>query len=1275
MYSYPPEYLLHPVPVLALYGLTTATAADGPKLIDVDEPENPSPTANSIDNSPLITLPSSCTATPAATTTTTTTATTTKSALASSLLNIFTSKSDYTLYEATRYVNGNQTPPSFRVITVSKDYVLPKKPSPLAPNLPPPHSQLSPLSHDSPLYPDGVMTPLWIKKHLYSPSVVVGFYDFWDWQTEAGSPPKPQRETGPLASQVLIDPIEREHDTLLAAEINARRKYFQEKGVKFAAVIVLKERYTDQSIEERLVSIRKQCGLDVKSSFFTIAPGSPIEIQEFVNSLYRALYEPALHFYSNRLKKVRKKKSKLPSPSQVPRTTPDLSSTEPQPLSIIGWILRYDIKAAFFQETKQEIDGALRSYEAAYGIIVEMLSPASITAGHVNLTVHGKRWKEVRALADCINVKICRFHLYLNAPTAALSQLNSHLHMFQSYSPSWGMGEHTFEYWSWLSKQYRIFADIIEAAIQAGYKVPLPTAYLTTSASGTPTSPTLGNNGGGVANTSGCNPGAILQHPGFYYHLAAMCCAERRRRFLEVERTEGSTDNPALQHEKLVDHSSLTIELLTKSYEQFKKYRNGRMTLYLAAEIAGTYYESGKFEMAIKFFERIGKTYRKEKWHMVLTSILRWSLRCAKELGSWERAVECLVELMSDDLPMTENKRNDIQKELFDILTVHPAANAVKHAPLVIHMDQINAFFGCQVQIKKQTNFVGTSVDYQIIVKTNKNSPSVPFRFSAVKILFSNPQYNVILRDAGTQHDPKAVELIDFSQNLTKTTEEGEYHDWYVAEVDLRVLKGQTKALQGSMVPQDCGELKILSVCFDIITPQWQVELKYALDKTSEEPPASRRKWLESYSGERPIYKILDGRGLLSVATVLQKPPSLDLKFEHAAPALLDELFKLDITMTSTETETVEATLVAEIKNSEGVVDDDYVTFTMDEEEEIKAAVQETNVGQIEPGKTITKSVYLHGGTVTGSRLINFTVRYSIVGKDRSQTVEKTDSLRVPFIAPFDANFELCAQSEKLQKSISPELQKSERWLLVAALRCSSTWDLDIKHVQLEKDETFSHTNTVLSLISKMDGFNSQTWKTGHTYNANYLFQLSTSDLTEEQTAVPVGNIAIEWKRSEDQKDQYYKSLVRLPSIQFQQQGLVVVADVPSEIYVGEAFALSYTVYNPTEYLAEYSASIEISEAFVFSGYKQLKGRVLPLSRVVYYYTCYPLLAGKVKLPRLKVMASQQQSGEREVPVEIAGSGISIALDNDLQQKQTGSPSDVASPQPILAFVNAKRTL
>lgn len=87
--------------------------------------------------------------------------------------------------------------------------------------------------------------------------------------------------------------------------------------------------------------------------------------------------------------------------------------------------------------------------------------------------------------------------------------------------------------------------------------------------------------------------------------------------------------------------------------------------------------------------------------------------------------------------------------------------------------------------------------------------------------------------------------------------------------------------------------------------------------------------------------------------------------------------------------------------------------------------------------------------------------------------VEKTESLRIPFITPFDASFELCAQSEKLEPSISPDLEKSERWLMVAAIRCFSTWDLDIKNVQLQKDDTLNQ-HTSLSLISSMDDFDNQ---------------------------------------------------------------------------------------------------------------------------------------------------------------------------------------------------------
>ena len=40
------------------------------------------------------------------------------------------------------------------------------------------HSPLSPLTPDSPLYPDGIMTTMWIRKHRdIIPAVLVSFYE------------------------------------------------------------------------------------------------------------------------------------------------------------------------------------------------------------------------------------------------------------------------------------------------------------------------------------------------------------------------------------------------------------------------------------------------------------------------------------------------------------------------------------------------------------------------------------------------------------------------------------------------------------------------------------------------------------------------------------------------------------------------------------------------------------------------------------------------------------------------------------------------------------------------------------------------------------------------------------------------------------------------------------------------------------------------------------------------------------------------------------------
>lgn len=59
----------------------------------------------------------------------------------------------------------------------------------------------------------------------------------------------------------------------------------------------------------------------------------------------------------------------------------------------------------------------------------------------------------------------------------------------------------------------------------------------------------------------------------------------------------------------LVERSHSLVQLYTKAYELFKKYNpvapnnptQGRLTLWIAYRIAQTYYDSGTFDMAVRY--------------------------------------------------------------------------------------------------------------------------------------------------------------------------------------------------------------------------------------------------------------------------------------------------------------------------------------------------------------------------------------------------------------------------------------------------------------------------------------------------------------------------------------------------------------------------------------------------------------------------------------------------------------------------------------------------
>ncbi len=205
--------------------------------------------------------------------------------------------------------------------------------------------------------------------------------------------------------------------------------------------------------------------------------------------------------------------------------------------------------------------------------------------------------------------------VFSDAPTEGLFQLNRHINFFRGlYQSLHEPFDDSFEFWAWLSNQYRLFADLVDLAVQHGIKLTgpelraVPNSEINYLVSKIPVSSTFSAANDEAASINLQNCFIVLHHPGVYYHMAGVCQVERQKRYEKALCSPAQEGNPGmmarwtglLADEKLTDHSSLTIEMLTKAYEQFKKYQSVRMTLYLASEIANAYQSAGKHSMAIK---------------------------------------------------------------------------------------------------------------------------------------------------------------------------------------------------------------------------------------------------------------------------------------------------------------------------------------------------------------------------------------------------------------------------------------------------------------------------------------------------------------------------------------------------------------------------------------------------------------------------------------------------------------------------------------------------
>ncbi|KAJ6631526.1 Gryzun, putative trafficking through golgi-domain-containing protein [Mycena sp. CBHHK59/15] len=1174
---------------------------------------------------------------------------------------------------------------SFQVIPVDKAVRFPprKLVPPEDPQFSAAHSPLSPLTPSSPLHPDGLIAPIWIRKHTtLVPSVFVMFLRIYEYPPYTPrsplDPPDPDRERERELE-------ERKHDSELASDVALRKKSTNERNIKLTVVLMASRRMLDDpTLDSRLTYIRRQSGLDSRAALFVLSPVSQAELGDFVKSLQQALYEPALEYYTAHSKRVRRKRNRHSQAiSSYPVAhTPLGTASIVRPLRPEGWTVRYEYKMACFAEFRGEDDIALKHYQDAYGMLVIMFGSTAI------LPPRTKRWAEAKVLADCINIKVAKLYLYNNEHALALSHHNTHIRKFGDFSRGWGIGEETFEFWSWIARQHRILAELLEHGTQSKLVIPdhrpvNPALAASQRASVTVPSNTLEID---AMRIMGINPSHALQHPGFYYYMAAKCTEARRERFLAAAEAEAShtspvNPSPGFTNEKKVDHLIIILELYTKAYELFKKYtpanaqnqNQGRLTLWIAYRIGQTYYESGKFDLAVRFFERIAKSYRREKWGLLLRPLLSTWYACAQQLGDVELSIRLLVEMIGYGVTESDDPAS-LEEDLLAVLK-SSVPSTPDPEPMVVELAESQPVFNSSVVFWAPEVRVREPAAFQLSLAAPTNTTISSLPFASLEIQFSGHLPSIVVRHVSAESAvPSTVQRIDLGR-ISPSGATGSL------VANLRWQPGASIVLTGTLSSDVPTSFKITQVVLTLAEGPWTIQIPFDPSGLCGNAVLAA-KWLSSV--DPPRFRPINREDFATVI-VRHRPHNILMSLTHKAPAYLNEDYPIVIEVTNADDRELE--VVADVLLQPTEIDGTENVIVFDDERS-SGLIKGVNFGILQPGVSVVKTLYLISTGAAGDRMVDVSIQSTAVSDHVPESPELQDmtetlqTIVVPTLEAIKANFGVAYRRAVGPQAGIAHLRTFDHdfWdnsdggeaIVTTQMECAGPWALQVESVTLHREDN-EHAKVLDASIDSDNDIPSE-YLTGDEFCDICRISLATGDdldLEEEAITGP-GRYEVKWRRIMGPGDRgpLSSSIFTLPSLRPPKDGVIALLDVPPTAKLHVPLSLTLTVRNrhPSR-SANVTIQLEpdVSDGFVVAGIRS--GRIpimLPGAEEKVTWRLIPIECGYIKVPRIKiadkrrVIASAQGLRDPNAEVETEGEVVKIIdlrLDRTRDRKISGRVS------------------
>ncbi|KAJ6376624.1 hypothetical protein OIU76_025724 [Salix suchowensis] len=986
----------------------------------------------------------------------------------------------------------------------------------------------------------------------------------------------------------------------VCTDIENLKNVTRPKNIKLI-VVVVQSSSNDEISEDRMIALRKRAEIDAKYSVIFNA-SDDLLLKQSLDRLRSTFAELANVYYKDEGRKI--------------KTRVEKKSFNSHELNV-----RYCFKVAVYAEFRRDWVEALRFYEDAYQILREMVG----TAKKLPLI---QRLVQIKTVAEQLHFKISTLLLHGGKVAEAITWFRQHN---VSYRRLVGPTDVAFLHWEWMSRQFLVFAELLETS-----------------------SKTIHSNSN---ITSGTTDLALTEWeflPAYYYQLAAHHLKEKRAT-LELSITMSETadeidsnaesvapsiyvgqfarlleQGDALIMQSLTDeeytHYAIAegkrfqdsfeiIAFLKKAYESFSNLKAQRIAHLCGFHLAKEYFGVGDLSNAKQLLDAAASLYRQEGWVTLLWEVLGYLRECSRKSGSMKEFIEYSLELaalpVSSDSwiqslrykecspagPASLAQREIIQKEVFELVSGETS-------PLRLVLLASVAFHEPIIKPGASTS---------ITVSLLSQLP-LPVDIDKLEVQFNQSECNFVITN---------------SESTSAAVSSGQ-HGRQIESAPLALITNKWLRLTYDVKPEHSGKLE----CIYVIA---KMRPHFTICCGAESPASMEDLPLWKFEDRAETFPIKDPALAFSgqkAAQVEEPEPQVDLILGATGSSISWGMLR-NSCYCSLQGSCHILRHHVELLGVSGPEGEDESLAGPDKIKKIQQSFGLVSVPVLKHGESWSCKLEIKWHRPKPVMLFVSLGYFPDNNESTSQRIHVHKSLQIEgktavvfshqFMLPFRQDPLLLSRIKSVPGSDQlASLPLNENSVLVISAKNSSEVPLLLQSMSIEVDDGIERPCTLqhsgVDLLSP-----------AHLVPGEEFKKVFTVIPGVESTSLDLGSVCLRWRRNSEKEDMSTSDAIKdwvltkhkLPNVKVESFPLVLSLECPPYAVLGDPFMYFIKIQNQTQLLQEVKFSLADAQSFVLSGSHSDTVFVLPKSEHTLSYKLVPLASGSQQLPRVTVTSAR----------------------------------------------------